>query len=245
MDVSAYLERIDYHGPTRPSAATLRSLHEQHLLTVPFENLDIHRGVPITCDLDRFYDKIVSRRRGGFCYELNGLFGALLLDLGFEVTTLSARVRNSEGEYGPEFDHMALLVRADEASWLADVGFGDSFLHPLNMDSFDPQTDPAGQFRLEADGGEWTMLHDGKPQYRFTLTPRALPEFVPMCHYQQTSPRSHFTRKTVCSRATRSGRVTVSDRRLIVTENGARSEVELSGDDAWQQALRDHFGITL
>jgi N-hydroxyarylamine O-acetyltransferase len=245
MNVASYLDRIGYDGPTGPFAATLRSLHEHHLLAVPFENLDIHRGVPITCDLDRFYDKIVNRRRGGFCYELNGLFGALLRELGFEVTTLSARVRNSEGEYGPEFDHMTLLVRAGETDWLADVGFGDSFLHPLNMGSLEPQTDPAGQFRLESSGIEWTMLQEDTPQYRFTLIPRELSDFTAMCHYQQSSPRSHFTRKTVCSQATRSGRVTLSDHRLIVTENGLRSETELAGDDAWQDALYDHFGITL
>jgi len=127
VDVAAYLHRIHYRGPLAPTAETLRALHLAHHLAVPFENLDIHLGQPIILDEARFYDKIVRRRRGGFCYELNGLFAALLRELGFDVTTLSARVIDTQpGMIGPEFDHLVLLVQLEER-WLADVGFGDSF----------------------------------------------------------------------------------------------------------------------
>ncbi len=130
MDAAAYLQRINYDGPLAPSAETLRQLHLAHLLSVPFENLSIHRHEPIVLNDDALFEKIVRRRRGGFCYELNGVFAALLRSLGFNVTMLSAEVANNEGEFGEPFDHMTLMVTLDER-WLADVGFGDSFREPL------------------------------------------------------------------------------------------------------------------
>ena len=138
MDIQAYLRRINYSGEQAPSAATLYELHRAHLLAVPFENLDIHLGRPIVLDQDALFDKIVTRRRGGFCYELNGLFALLLRELGFEVTLLAAGVARADGGFGPEFDHLTLLVRATSLNpqsevWLADVGFGDSFREPLRF----------------------------------------------------------------------------------------------------------------
>src|SRR3954447_10763487 len=110
LDVHAYLERIRYHGPLEPTAETLRRLQVAHLLTVPFENLSIHRGEPIELDDEALFEKMVVRRRGGFCYELNGLFAALLRSLGFEVVMLAAGVMGADGEFSPDFDHMALMV---------------------------------------------------------------------------------------------------------------------------------------
>src|SRR5437762_14222540 len=101
MHVGAYLQRINYRGSPEPNAQTLRELHRAHMLTVPFENLDIHLGRPITLGQAALFDKIVTRRRGGFCYELNGLFAALLRALGFDVTMLSARVARADGSFGP------------------------------------------------------------------------------------------------------------------------------------------------
>ena len=106
MDVDAYLRRIGYCGSPRPTIGTLRALHVAHLATVPFENLSIHLGEPIVLDVEALFEKIVTRRRGGFCYELNGLFGAMLQALGFDATMLSAVVIGASGEFGPEFDHM-------------------------------------------------------------------------------------------------------------------------------------------
>src|SRR5215212_1339106 len=112
MDLQAYLQRINYRGGRAPTAATLRDLHRAHLLAVPFENLDIHLGRPILLGQDALFDKIVRRRRGGFCYELNGLFAGLLRELGFEVTLLAAGVARADGGFGPEFDHLTLLVQS-------------------------------------------------------------------------------------------------------------------------------------
>ena len=131
MDISPYLQRIKYEGSIRPEPATLRALQLAHLTSVPFENLDIHLARPITLDLPYLFNKIISHRRGGFCYELNGLFAWLLRELGYHVTLLSASDAKSDGSFGPEFDHLALLVQCpaemDISHWLVDVGWGDSF----------------------------------------------------------------------------------------------------------------------
>ncbi len=243
MNVAAYLRRINYEGPAGVSADTLRTLHERHLYSVPFENLDIGRR-PIVIDEAAFVRKIVEERRGGFCYELNGAFAALLRSIGFDVTLLSAGVAREGGGFGPEFDHLALLVPANGDRWLTDVGFGDSFVLPLRFAVDIDQRDPAGTFRISRDGEAFVLMRDGKPQYRFTLTPHALDEYAPLCHYHQTSPQSSFTQKSVCSLATPAGRITISGRRLITTEHGRRSERDLS-EWEWENALRDLFGVTL
>jgi N-hydroxyarylamine O-acetyltransferase len=228
----AYLARIGYDGPRTPSAETLRALHERHLFSVPFENLDIHWKRPIVVETERFLTKIIDERRGGFCYELNGAFAWLLRQLGFDVTLLSARVPNADGELGPAFDHMALLVTLDGVRWLADVGFGDSFLHPLDLDGDD------GEFRIVGD----EVLRNGKTEYRFSLDPHELHEFGPMCDYQQFDPRSSFTKKRVCTLATPDGRITLADAKLIVTRQGERTETPVPPEQ-WDRVLLETFGI--
>ncbi len=243
--IDQYLARIAYAGPRDPTPEVLRALHERHLLSVPFENLDIHLGREIVADERRILDKIVTRRRGGFCYELNGAFAALLRALGFDVEMLSARVPRADGTTSPEFDHMTLLVRAGGERWLADVGFGECFLHPLRLDERGEQRDPAGTFRIEQlDERDW-LLSSSKPEYIFSLEPHPLADYAEMCRYHQTSPQSSFTQKRVCSIATPAGRITLRDDRLIVTENGAKREEAIDNDEAWRAALRARFGMEL
>jgi N-hydroxyarylamine O-acetyltransferase len=233
--IDAYLARIGYDGPRTPSAETLRALHERHLLSVPFENLDIHWKRPIVVDTERFLEKIVHRRRGGFCYELNGAFAWLLRELGFDVTYLSGRVPTADGGLGPPFDHMALLVTIGGVRWLADVGFGDFSLHPLNLDGGN------GEFEL-APGEEWEIRRNGRTEYRFTLEPHELHEYGPMCDYQQYDPRSSFTKKRVCTIATPDGRITLADAKRIVTKNGERTETPVAPEE-WDRVLFETFGI--
>ena len=249
MDVTAYLKRINYHGPTAPSAETLRALQLAHLQTVPFENLSIHAGEPIVLNEDALFGKIIENRRGGFCYEANGLFAGLLRALGFDVTMLSAGVAKKDGGFGPDFDHMTLMVRLAER-WLVDVGFGDSFLEPLLLDSRDEQVQGRRAFRIvednshlilqrRDDGGDW------EPQYRFTLQPHTFADYEQMCHFHQTSPDSHFTKAPLCSLATPEGRVTLSGVRLITTSAQQRSERPLTDRDSFDHILRDQFGIVM
>lgn len=248
MNVAAYLQRINYDGPTRPTPETLRELHRAHMLAVPFENLDIHLGREIVLEAERLYAKVVERRRGGFCYELNGAFAGLLRALGFEVEMLAAGVGRADGSFGPLFDHMALLVRLDEP-WLVDVGFGEGFRDPLRLDVEGEQTQAFGAYRVRRDG-EWHLLErrdgDAWPsEYRFTLQPYDYADYVEMCRYHQTSPQSSFTQKRVCTLATGEGRVTLSNNRLITTAGGTRDERELASEAEIAAVLRDQFGVVL
>jgi len=247
VDVPAYLSRIGYAGSITPGAEDLRALHRAHLFSVPFENLDIAQGRPIVLDEDALLRKVINHRRGGFCYELNGCFAALLRSLGFQVTLLSARVSRRDGGEGPEFDHLALRVDLDQP-WLADVGFGESFLEPLRLQVDIEQCDPAGQFRLRRMGDRFQLERQEpeglwRPQYSFSLQPRRLEDFAGMCHYHQTSPESHFTQNSICSCATADGRITLSGMKLIITRNGQREETTLQTEQQRQDALNEHFGI--
>src|SRR6266403_543513 len=173
MDTKAYLQRINHTSPIAPGAETLSLLQVAHLRTVPFENLSIHSGEPIVLNDEALFEKIVRRRRGGFCYELNGLFAALLRALGFDVTMLSARVANAEGVLGPDFAHMTLLVTLAER-WLVDVGFGDSFLEPLRLDEESEQIQGRRAYRIVREDESLTLMQRSnddelKQQYRFTL----------------------------------------------------------------------------
>jgi N-hydroxyarylamine O-acetyltransferase len=244
---AAYLRRIAVASPETADTATVRLLHRAHQIAVPFENLSIHLGEPISLEEHDLVAKIVQRRRGGFCYELNGAFALLLEALGARVTRVAARVYGDAG-LSPPFDHLALVVHPADGSgpWLADVGFGSHSDYPLLLDSRDGQDDPAGEFRLDdAPGGDLDVLRDGRPQYRIETRERSLDDFVPTCWWQQTSPRSHFTAGTICSRRTEDGRVSISGRTLIQTSGATRTERQLDGDDALLAAYRDHFGITL
>lgn len=246
-ELARYLDRIGFGGARRRDRETLAALHEAHLLTVPFENLDIEQHRPIEVDTSRFVDKVVARRRGGFCYELNGAFAELLRAFGFPVTLLSARVFNAAGELGEEFDHLALRVDLDEP-WLADVGFGDGFRRPLQLNVREPQNDGWDDYRI-VDESDFLLLERRNgdrwvPQYRFTLEARELSEFAPMCLFHQTSPLSPFTRKSVCSLATPDGRITLSNGKLIRTVGSERSEREVDPSE-WAAILREEFDVVL
>jgi N-hydroxyarylamine O-acetyltransferase len=254
MDVNAYLRRINYDGSLAPGAQTLRQLQLAHLVAVPFENLSIHAGQPIILNDEALFEKIVGRRRGGFCYELNGLFAALLRALGFNVVMLSAAAITAEGKFGPDFDHMALLVTVPverRQRWLADVGFGDSFREPLLLDRRDEQVQGERAYKIVPDGDHLILMQregegEWKSQYRFTLEPHSYPDYVEMCLYHQTSPQSHFTKARVCTRATSAGRVTLSETRLITTaKDGARQERAVNNEDEYAQLLREQFGIDI
>ncbi|MFF4485173.1 arylamine N-acetyltransferase [Streptomyces sp. NPDC001544] len=250
--VDAYLRRLGTARPARPTAGALRELHLAHLRTVPFENLSVHLGEEIVLEETRLVDKLVGERRGGFCYELNGAFGALLTALGFDVGLLAGRVFGDEGRLGIPYDHLALRVgTVDGGAWLADVGFGAHSHHPLALGERGEQADPGGVFRIRAAGPEEAadldVLRDGKPQYRLETRPRALGDFVAGAWWHSTSPQSHFTRSLVCSRITEDGgRITLSGRSLTVTSaDGSRDVCRLTTDEEVLGVYRRRFGIEL
>jgi N-hydroxyarylamine O-acetyltransferase len=248
MDINAYLKRIKYSGPRTSTADTLRQLHRAHLLTIPFENLDIHLGHTIVLDNEKFFEKIVRQGRGGFCYELNGLFAALLCALDFNVTMLSARVY-LDGILGPEFDHMVLLVQLEER-WLADVGFGALFMDPLRMDDKNKQIQRNYAYRIKQHDDNWKLMarearDPWKAMYQFTLEPRQLEDYAEMCHWHQTSPRSWHTQNRICTRATSDGRVTLRETKLVIKTNHNRSEQVISTKEEYVNALKAYFGVEI
>ncbi|MFP2912254.1 arylamine N-acetyltransferase family protein [Pyxidicoccus sp. 3LFB2] len=246
FDAARYLERLGVEAD-----APLAALHRAHLQAVPFENLDIHLKRPILLDEEAFFQKVVVQRRGGFCYELNGLFARLLRTLGHRVTLLSARVATQPdgSAYGPEFDHLALLVEDASGRWLADVGFGECFLEPLRFDERGVQVQDGRGYRLDEEGEAlvvWSETPKGwEAQYAVSPTPRQLADFAGMCHHQQTSPESHFTKGRLCTRTTPDGRITLKEGALVVTTHGVRHQEPLPDEAAWRDALARHFGITL
>jgi N-hydroxyarylamine O-acetyltransferase len=163
---------------------------------------------------------------------------------------LAAGVARRDGGFGPVFDHMALCVTMAER-WLVDVGFGDSFLEPLLLDSREEQVQGTRSFRIDADDPYLILLrrNDGEewePQYRFTLQPFGFPDYEEMCRFHQTSPESHFTQNVICSRVTEDGRITLSDMRLVTTSGPQRTRQEqLLTREEYDEVLREQFGIVM
>ncbi len=251
MTIHDYLARIGLDAAPAPTREALRVLHVAHQRAVPFENLDVALGRPVSLEPEALLAKVVGRRRGGFCYELNGLFAWLLRELGFTVDLLSARVHGERG-WGPPFNHLALAVMVEGDTLLADVGFGDSFAEPLPLAPGIEVVQGAWRYRLDpAPGGAELVLsreRDGQPpeaQYHVSPTPHDITAFGPMCAFHQASPQSPFTRRVICSRATADGRLTLAGRRLLSTTAAGREERALSGADELADVLASCFGLEL
>jgi N-hydroxyarylamine O-acetyltransferase len=228
-------------SPTSPSLPTLRDLMTRHLQTVPFENLDIVNGITPPLITAGVLDKIVTRRRGGFCYELNEAFGALLTHLGFNVRRIDARVwLDQQQQFGPPFDHLALVVGLAEGEFLVDVGFGDNNRTPMRLPQ-DTLNDISGTYSLtQTKGQAWLLARSGRPLYEMLLEDQPLSAFAPMYRYHQTSPESIFAKGLICTKATPSGRITLSRDRLIVLDGAERTEIQVSNQ---ARVLAEYFGI--
>lgn len=254
MDVMDYLRRFSATGlmvsdALKPTLETLQALHEAHLIAIPFENLDIHCGQSLCLDEEALFKKVVLMRRGGICYELNGLFAALLRRLGFHVSLVSAGVARDHINFGPEFDHLALLVYLADGDWLADVGFSSSFRHPLKFDPEAIQTFHDHSYRLHREAAYWIVQRARRDAweslYRFQLQPYALHHFTEMCRYQETSPKSYFTQNLLFTRATETGRITLCDRSLLISSSTERFLREIQTEEEYRSVLAHHFDITL
>ena len=251
MNPRDYLTRIRIEAAEEPSYRFLEKLQLHHLTNVPFENLDIIRGKEIILDEKLIYEKIVIRGRGGFCYEQNGLFYWLLDRLGFSTTMVSARVfMAEEDKFTTEFDHMALLVSLD-STYLVDVGFGDSFIKPIEMEEGTVE-DISGAYRLRASqpGPEEYLVQkreqdEWRAQYSFTTYPRQMSDFEGMCIFHQTAPESPFTQGPFCTMATERGRVTLSENSLTITEGMEKRKIQVVSAEDYRQMLHDYFGIEM
>lgn len=216
MNIEKYLQRINYTKEINLNLETLNGLQEAHLKSVPFENLDIHYDKKIELNVSLFYKKIVENKRGGLCYELNGLFYALLKEIGFDVKMISARVykqgkeKHHESSYNQNYDHLASIATLDGKEYLVDVGFGEFSLYPLPLKMNIVFEDSLGKFFLDKLDDNYFRLNeivienngDNKeekivPQYIFENQSRELEEFKEMCVFHQTSSESPFTKGLV------------------------------------------------
>jgi N-hydroxyarylamine O-acetyltransferase len=250
-EAEKYLYRIGIDHLPQPGYQTLQMLQKKHLLSVPFENLDIHLHTPIIPDTGKFYEKLVHRRRGGFCYELNGLFNELLKTLGFDTRMVSARAFQPPDKYGAEFDHLAIIVLLNEKEYIVDVGFGEFAFGPLLIHPGAAQTDERGIFVIEKFDAAYSVVrkqqNDGlwKNEYIFSDTARTLLDFSGMCHYHQQSPESHFTKKMLCSLPVENGRITLTNGVLKITHSNHVREIPIPDSIAFEKALKEYFGIDL
>ncbi|MBP1995307.1 arylamine N-acetyltransferase family protein [Paenibacillus eucommiae] len=248
-EVRAYLDRIGYEGPLDGSAAVLAELQERHLHTVPYENLDILQRIPLSLDIQALLGKIVVKRRGGFCFELNALFAWLLQELGYPVTSFMARFWRNETQLPPKRRHQVLQVQADNGFYLCDVGVGGIVpRRPIQMAEGLEQQQGEECYRLERDPyygwmlcelykGQWNQL------YSFTEEPQLPKDFVMASYWCENAPDSIFIGDAMIAIRTREGRNTVAGKEFrIFNADGVHAFIPQS-KEAYSEALRTYFNI--
>ncbi len=243
-----YLQRIGItrNGLSPDKFEALKQLQLHHLLHVPFENLDVIRGIPIILDVRAFYEKVVTNHRGGYCYELNGLFNWLLQQLGYDCYLVAATVLRPDGTFATERSHATQIVVLDQP-YVVDVGFGDSTYQPLPLTG-EVHEDVSGKYRIRKNNndtydlqrkkgvGNWITLQ------RIEMTQWDLEDFDQACHFNQTSPNSTFTKHDIVTIATLNGRYTLSDKELTITKHGNKKKQVLTEEEK-SSVLKGYFRI--
>lgn len=248
FDLSRYFKRIAYHGDARANLASVREIMRQHLRTVPFENLDVQAGKVISLVPEDLVEKIVHRRRGGYCYEVNGLFAMALTALGVDYHFVGCRPMIYHGRRPRT--HMAILIRLDDEEWLCDVGFGSYGLRaPIRFASRGEVVQDDDVFELLPDGAHEYVLRarvdgDWANQYNFDLTHHEWVDFMPANWLNSTHPESVFTRHRIVMRQTLEGRVILFDNRLKTIAHGTTTTRQVA-DDELPTLLVDTFGLPL
>jgi N-hydroxyarylamine O-acetyltransferase len=252
MKLQNYLQRLNHLQQPAVSAETLVALHRAHVLLVPFENLDVIAGQPIILDQERFYRKIVENRRGGICYELNGLFKQLLDVVGFESYFISCNVYvPPTDKFGADYGHVAIIAAVNGEQYLVDVGFGDAFIEPLKLVYNRPQYQYGSYYRFSLQEKEEVLLEksdDGvayRKMFKFTLRPCALHQFAAMCRFHQESPLAPFNKKQLCTRPMPEGRITLTSNSLTISSSEKKEEAAVESSEVFDVLLARYFGISL
>jgi arylamine N-acetyltransferase len=250
FNLTSYFERINYKGSTEVGEDTLRDIHIAHTLNVPFENLDVFYRRPILLDGASLYKKMVKEKRGGYCFEMNGIFSLVLQEMGFKVTNLLARV-TIDGIHYTTKTHQAILVETGGNKWLADVGFGnDGIIAPLLLEENTEQKQFAHTYRLMAHSAFGYVLQkkreDGyNPLYAFALDECSTEDFLMSNHFTSTFPESFFIKMRMCTMPTKDGRITLTDERLKAVKKNDVVETPIASDHEFDTALKEHFGLDL
>ena len=246
-DVAAYLNRIGFTASVKPTLETLDALHEAHVARVPFENVDVLLGRPIDLGLAALEAKIVQGGRGGYCFEQNALFGAVLRAGGFTVTDLGARVRAEGAAETLPRSHMALRVDIEGRAWLADVGFGgDGPRHPIPMDGETMESDGEPYRIVREDPALVLQLFRGRwrDMYSFTFDPAYPSDYVMANWYTATFPRSPFVTGLTVQLSPKGARhILRGDTYTVRDRDGERTRT-VTPDEA-MSLLIDPFGLEL
>jgi N-hydroxyarylamine O-acetyltransferase len=250
MDLQAYLDRIGFTDPVRPDAATLRALHRAHMQAIPYDSLDVQFGRPVSLDPAAAYEKIVVRGRGGWCYEMNGLFGAMLQAVGFKVTRMAgAAMREQRGDFMIG-SHLVLLVEMDgePGPWIADVGFGDGALEPFPL-AASPLSIAGFDFRLEALDERWWRFHNhefgGAKSFDFVVEPADPALLQEKCDWLHDAPESPFVQNLICQRYRGDEILQLLGRTFRRIRPGVREERLIKDADDLVAVLRDDFTLDL
>jgi N-hydroxyarylamine O-acetyltransferase len=242
-ELAAYFDRIGFAGPTTPRPETLTALQRAHRRAIPFENLDIPLGRGISLAPEAIFAKLVTARRGGYCFEQNGLFLAVLKALGFAAGPLLARVwLSATPENVPARSHTLILVEAAGRAWISDVGFGGAIalLLPLARGRVTDEDGVRHSLDPDPDHG-WMLRRNGAPQYSFTDAPVWPADLVQANHFAATAPQSRFTRVVVVSRPMPEGLATLTDLRL----SEPAGEAAVADAASYRAILAERFGLRL
>jgi N-hydroxyarylamine O-acetyltransferase len=250
--LAEYFQRIGFPGDPSADLDTLNRLHYSHPLAIPFENLSTVIREPVPIDIDSVARKLIASGRGGYCFEQNTLFQAVLDQIGFRVTPLAARVVWNEDhkEINPR-THMVLLAEVEGRNWLCDVGFGGVTLTQSLLFEPDVEQDTAHEtFRFVAAGREHELqvrwAGRWRPMYRFDLQPQLPIDYAALNHYVATHPNSHFRTTLLAGRAVTDGRYSLVNNRFSVYRNGIEVEQRTLGDvKELKSLLQDSFGINV
>lgn len=246
--LAAYFDRIGYRSTPRPDRETLNALHLAHRMAVTFENLDIPLGRGVALVPDTLFEKIVAGKRGGYCFEQNGLFLRVLEAVGFEARPVLARVWLGADPVPPR-THTFNLVRLDGEELVVDVGFGGSFVPPMKLTAgVETRTTDGARHRLVPDGDHgWMLERDGgegwAPQYSFTLDPVWPADLEMANHFTATRPDTRFTTFRIASAPRPDGYVSLIDRTLTTSRMGLSERREIDDADDYRRVLADEFGL--
>jgi len=249
-NIDAYFERIGFVGSIAPTLQTLEALHALHPAAITFENLDPLMGVPVRLELRNLEQKLLFEKRGGYCFEQNLLFKAMLEDLGFGVTGLAARVHwNHPPDEERPLSHMVLLVDVNGTDYLADVGFGAATLTaPLRLRADTEQATPNGRFRLIGGDPTWRLEieigDEWRAVYSFETESRSFEELVALSH--QVEGDTNFRDNVIAARHEKGRRTTLRNHELKIQPIDGETERQvLAGVDEVRDALTNIFGIAL